>query len=109
MKKVMDSFMNEHEKNFDEFFFKHIELYVKDREDYIETGKIRHGLMKKYPRIMTLFDRDRVDEFTDEENEALLDVIRAESDRIIIERKEAFKLGFKEAFIFFKENGMLKI
>ena len=86
-----------------------IELYVKDREDYIETGKIRHGLMKKYPRIMTLFDRDRVDEFTDEENEALLDVIRAESDRITIERKEAFKLGFKEAFIFFKENGMLKI
>ena len=65
--------------------------------------------MKKYPRIMTLFDRDRVDEFTDEENEALLDVIRAESDRITIERKEAFKLGFKEAFIFFKENGMLKI
>ena len=31
MKKVMDSFMNEHEKNFDEFFFKHIELYVKDK------------------------------------------------------------------------------
>ena len=109
MKKVMDSFMNEYEKNFDEFFFKHTELYVKDREDYIETGKIRHDLMKKYPRIMTLFDRDRVDEFTDEENEALLDVIRAESDRITIERKEAFKLGFKEAFIFFKENGMLKI
>lgn len=109
MKKVMNSFMNEHEKNFDDFFYKHIELNVKDRQDYIEAEKTRHDLMEKYPRIMTLFDRDKVDEFSDEENEALLDVIRADSDRITIERKEAFKLGFKEAFIFFKENGMLKI
>ena len=33
MKNVMDSFMNEHDKNFDDFFYKHIELYVKDRQD----------------------------------------------------------------------------
>lgn len=58
---------------------------------------------------MELFDLYKVPSFTNEENKALLNIIRVESDRITIERKEAFKLGFKETFIFFKKQGMLNI
>ncbi len=109
MNKVLDSFFNEHEKSFDDYFYNHLHQNVKDREDYVKVEKTRCELMEKYPNLMELFDMDRVPSFTDEENEALLNTIRAESDRITIERKEAFKLGFKEAFIFFKEQGMLNI
>jgi len=109
MKKVLDSFLNEHDENFDEFFDRHIVEKVKDREDYIATRQIKRELMNKYPNIMGIFDMDRIPGLSEEENEAYLDVIRAEIDRIKIERKEAFKLGFKEAYIFFEEQGMLNI
>lgn len=107
--KLLESFLNAQDRDFDRFFYEHIEKNVKNREDYVEVEKIRHNLMEKYPRLMELFDRDKVSLFSEEENEALLDIVRAESDRHSIDRREAFKLGFKEAIIFFIEQGMLKI
>ena len=91
MNKVLDSFMNEENNNFNEFFrYKSKEL-LENREDYLE---IKDELPMNFDEKTT---------------EAFYDLIRLHGRIHILELREAFKMGAKEAYIFFEEQNMLNI
>ena len=62
----------------------------------------------KYPSVRELFEDEIAKGYTIEEQKAIEEIFRINDYRDIIERKECFKLGFKEAYIFFEEQEMLK-
>ena len=96
-------------KGFEEYFDRHRVDNLKNRSDYAELKDEEREIFEKYPAIRDLFENDIVEGFSKEEKEAVSREFSIESTRNRIERKEAFKLGFKEAYIFFEEMGMLNI
>ena len=45
----------------------------------------------------------------DEEENAIIEILKFQEEINLIELKEAFKLGFKEAYIYFESMDMLKV
>lgn len=109
MEKVLSSFMNDYENNFDQFFENHRHNKLLNREDYAKLMAEKRKIFEKYPKILHLLEDDFVDGFSEEERKALGETFSILYEIMQIERKEAFKLGFKEAYIFFEEQEMLNI
>jgi len=109
MKKVLNSFMNDYDSNFEEYFDQCRKNNLKNREDYAKLLSEKRKIFEKYPKVLHLFEDDIVDGFSEDEKAALGEVFSIQSGLSRIERKEAFKLGSKEAYIFFEEQGMLNI
>lgn len=109
MNKVLDSFMNEENNNFNEFFrYKSKEL-LENREDYLEIKKDIKVIYKKYPEIQSFIEDELPMNFDEKTTEAFYDLIRLHGRIHILELREAFKMGAKEAYIFFEEQNMLNI
>ena len=102
-------------KTIGEGFF---ENYKDDLCDYFEECKAKSLLKKpeylkklkrieeinaKYPNIKNFFDENEIVDFTKEEMEKILEYLNLKEDLYVIEEKEIFKLGFKEACIFLTE------
>lgn len=109
MEKVLNSFMNDYESNFEEYFDRHRINKLKNREDYAKLLSQKRKIFEKYPKVLHLFEDDLVEGFSEEEKDAMGEVFSIQSELSRIERKEAFKLGGKEAYIFFEEQDMLNI
>ncbi len=109
MEKVMNSFINEHKDAFNE----HFNFYVKDklsnREDYKGIMDKIHALYEKYPNLREFIEDEKPTSFNVEETDAFCEWLGLYDSLKIIELLEAFKLGGKEAYIFFEEQGMLNI
>ena len=109
MDKVLNSFINEHKDAFNE----HFNYYVKDkllnREDYKEITNKIHNLYEKYPNLREFIEDEKPTSFNVEETDAFCEWLGLYDSLKIIELLEAFKLGGKEAYIFFEEQGMLNI
>lgn len=109
MNKVLDSFMNEHESSFEDYFERQKVTKFLKRNDYKELMDKKREIYEKYPIVRELFEDSITDRFSKDEIEAIEEIFRINDYRDIIERKEAFKLGFKEAYIFFEEQEMLNV
>ena len=109
LKKLMDSFWNENGMNFTQYFEKHREENLLNREDYYELEKEYEDIANKYPNARSFLENENTCEFTLEEQKAILELIDLKEQIKVIELKEGYKLGFKEAYIFFEEMGMLYI
>ena len=109
MEKLMDSFWNENGMNFMQYFEKHREEELLNREDYHELEEEYKSIANQYPRAVDFFENENVGEMTEEEQNAILKLIDLREQIKVIELKEGYKLGFKEAYIFFEEMGMLNI
>lgn len=107
MKKLMQSFMNENENGFEGFFNQYEKKNLVEREDYANLQNQIDILMEQYPNIQYFLENDEIVELTKEEREAVLKVSYLREEIQTIELREAFKLGFKEAMIYFQEMGML--
>lgn len=107
MKELMNSFMNQYENGFEDFFEQQREENLLEREDYRDLQEQIKEFKEKYPKIQDFLENDQIVELTKEEKEAILEVDYLEGEMHVLELKEAFKLGFKEAMIYFKEMGML--
>ena len=109
MNKVLDSFMNEENNNFNEFFHYKSKKILEKREDYIEIKNGINEIYKKYPQLQGFYEDEIPMNFDKETMKAFYDLLRY-NDRIqILELREAFKMGAKEAYIFFEEQDMLNI
>ena len=109
MNKVLDSFMNEENNNINEYFHFKIKERLENREDYLEIKNQINEIYKKYPEIQS-FIEDGVPTNFDKEKTKCFYSLYGLLDRIhILELKEVFKLGAKEAYIFFEEQDMLNI
>lgn len=109
MEKVMNSFINEHKDAFNE----HFNFYVKDklsnREDCKGIMDKIQALYEKYPNLREFIEDEKPTSFNVEETDAFCELLGLYDSLKIIELLEAFKLGGKEAYIFFEEQGMLNI
>ena len=109
MEELCEGFFNEYSTDFYEYFDKHLVQNVIKKGDYKKIEDEISEIKKKYPNLITLLeDMDNVELTYDDEN-ALNDLLSLQRDLDIIELKEAFKLGFKEAYIYFESMDMLNI
>ena len=109
IKKVMDSFFNYEGNGFREYFYTRVKDNLNNREDYANTRKKISETKNEFPKVQDYSENKTILDMTDDEKDAVLRIISLEDDLRIIEEMEAFKLGFREAYIFFKEQGMLNI
>ena len=82
---------------------------LKDREDYQILNKKISELKYKYPNVRTFLEEKEPIDLRDDEQYAMLNVLDYETELDVIELKESFKLGFKEALIYLNNMGMLKL
>ena len=109
MQKVLDSFMNEVQNLFTEFFHKKTKGKLLDREDYLKLMAEKNEIYKEYPQLREFIEDEIPMNFGQKEVEAMYKVISIYEQVHLLELREAFKLGAKEAYIFFEEQGMLNI
>ena len=109
MNKVLDSFMNEENNNFNEFFHYKSKEILEKREDYLEIKKEKNKIYEKYPQLQEFIEDEIPMNFDEKTTEAFYDLIRLHGRIHILELREAFKMGAKEAYIFFEEQNMLNI
>ena len=109
MEKVMNSFINEHRDAFNEHFNYHVKDKLSNREDYKGIMNQIHDLYEKYPNLREFIEDEKPTSFNVEETDAFCEWLGLHDSLKIIELLEAFKLGGKEAYIFFEEQGMLNI
>ena len=109
MEELYEGFFNKYSTDFYEYFDKHIVENVINKGEYKSLEDEIKKIKNKYPNLVTLLeDREDVDlSYTDEK--ALNEILSLEREINIIELKEAFKLGVKEALIYFKSMNMLNI
>ena len=109
MDKVLNSFINEHKDAFNEFFNYHVKDKLSNREDYKEIWNKIHAIYDKYPKLQEFIEDEIPMNFGQAETDAFIELYNLYDSLKIIELLEAFKLGGKEAYIFFEEQGMLNI
>lgn len=69
---------------------------LKEREDYQKALLEIEKIKEKYPKVREFLEDDKISDFTKEENEAILKIIKLNNDATSIEVEEVFKLGIKE-------------
>ena len=109
MNKVLDSFMNEENNHFNEFFQKRIMKKLEKREDYLKIKADINAYYNKYPKLQEFIEDEIPMNFDHNTTEACYRVISLFNQIHLLEIREAFKLGAKEAYIFFEEQDMLNI
>lgn len=109
LEKLMNSFWNENGMNFMQYFEKHREEKLLNREDYHELEEQYKNIANQFPKALDFLENENVGGLTLEEQNAILELIDLKEQIKVIELKEGYKLGFKEAYIFFEEMGMLNI
>ena len=102
-------FFDEYTDNFMEYFEEHKMKTLKDREDYEKISNKILELENKYPNTQLYLEDDEIVNLNEKERKVVLEIIDLQDDITILEIKESFKLGIKEAYIYFKEMGMLNI
>lgn len=109
MEELYEDFFNKYSTDFYEYFDKHIVENVIKKGEYKRLEDEIKKIKNKYPNLVILLeDREDVDlSYTDEK--ALNEILSLEREINIIELKESFKLGFKEAYIYFESMNMLNI
>ncbi len=109
MDELYEGFFNKYSTDFYEYFDKHIVENVIKKGEYKRLEDEIKKIKNKYPNLVILLeDREYVDlSYTDEK--ALNEILSLEREINIIELKESFKLGFKEAYIYFESMNMLNI
>ena len=88
------------EDDFLEYLEVHKAQALKDREDYQTLNKKISELKYKYPNVRTFLEEKEPIDLRDDEQYAILNVLDYETELDVIELKESFKLGFKEALIY---------
>lgn len=108
--------MEELEKSFIERYNDDFLYYVDDnrydwmkREEYIEAERKKNRIYEDYPRVEKYIETSNIPRLNKQDLEALREYMDIERDIDIIEQKQIFKLGFREALLFFKEMGLLQI
>lgn len=109
MNKKLDSFINEYKDAFDEYYNTKVMIKLEKREDFKQIHDKIDEIFKKYPKLKDFVCDEKPASFNQEETDAFAEIYNLYDCLKIIELLEAFKLGGKEALVFFKEQEMLNI
>ena len=106
MKKFNNSLFNQYTESFIEYFEEYKVKKLLKRSDYKEILQKIANIKNKYPQIRKILEDFEIIDITDKEKEMILEILNLEEELRTIELKEAFKLGLKEAYIYFDEMDM---
>ena len=109
MEELYEGFFNEYSTDFYEYFDRHLVQNVIKKGEYKEISDKIKNIKKQYPNLVLLLEEQENVELSFKEENVLNEIISLERKLNMIELKEAFKLGFKEAYIYFESMNMLNI
>lgn len=113
MRKLNEEFFNHHTDEWSDYFTDYFEnqrvMRIMLGSEYKKINKAICEIKNKYPNVVTLLEDGENVKLNDEEENAIIEILKLQEEINMIELKESFKLGFKEAYIYFKSMDMLKI
>ncbi|MBR3255535.1 MAG: hypothetical protein IKF97_04905 [Clostridia bacterium] len=110
MEQLQESFFNKYSDDFLGFIQDYTKNKLESREDYKSIKEKITKIKEDNPKLRLLDDTiedDAILEFNHSEKNYLIKMMMLDDELQEIEKKEIFKLGFKEALIFFNEMGFL--
>lgn len=91
-----DSFFNNYIVDFIDYFEKQKSENLSKRADYKELINKMEEIKNKYPKARAFIEDEKINELTQEEMKAVLEIVGIDKDLQALEVEEAFKLGLKE-------------
>ncbi len=107
MEELYEGFFNEYSTDFYEYFDKHLVKNVIKKGEYKEIEDEIKAIKNKNPNMVAILEDKENVNLTREDVKKLNEILSLERELNIIELKESFKLGFKEAYIYFESMNML--
>lgn len=104
-----EGFFNEYNTDFEEYFENHRFNKILQIPKYKDFNKKICRIKEGHPNVIAFLEDNELTDLDKEDKEAILKIIELHDELIKIEIKEAFKLGFKEAYIYFESMDMLSI
>lgn len=109
MEELYKGFFNEFDTDFYEYFDQHLVKNVVKKGEYKRIKDEIKKIKDKYPNLILFLEEQEGVELSIKEMEKLNEILSLQRELEIIEIKESFKLGFKEAYIYFESMDMIKI
>ena len=112
MKQLQESFFNKYSDDFLGFIQDYTKNKLENREDYKSVKERLKRIKDDNPKLRLLDDTiedNATLELNYLEKNNLIKMMMLDDELQEIEKKEIFKLGFKEALIFFNEMGLLDL
>lgn len=109
MEELCEGFFDEYSTDFYEYFDKHLVKNVIKKGEYKEIEDEIKEIKNKNPNLVAILEDKENVSLTREDVKNLNKILSLERELNIIELKESFKLGFKEAYIYFESMNMLSI
>ena len=109
MEKLLNSFMNENDMSFNEFFENHKMKHLEVREDYFKLKEYKREIYKKYPELQHFIEDNKCITFNEELLDAFNKLVYISSNMDKLELKEAYKLGARDCYIFMEDTDMIAI
>lgn len=107
--KIEKSFLDEYSDDFNEYIDNNrLSRWCKIPE-YKELYDKISSIKLKYPKVIKFLEDRNFDTLSNEELQAVRDILILEHQIDSIEEKEIFKLGMKENYIYLQNMDMLKI
>lgn len=69
---------------------------LKENEEYKKVTKGIEEIKNKFPKVRNFIENDEITEFTQEEMQAILNIIALHDDRAMYEADEMLKIGLRE-------------
>lgn len=109
MKKLDEGFFEQYTDDFADYFENQRVMRIMLGTEYKKINKAICEIKNKYPNVVALLEDGEKTKLNDEEENAIIEILKFQEEINLIELKEAFKLGFKEAYIYFESMDMLEI
>ena len=113
LEKLNEEFLNQYTDNwadsFEDYFENQRVSRIRLRHEYKEIEKAICEIKDKHTKVINFLEDEEIVKLNDEEEKAIIEILNLQEEINMIELKESFKLGFKEAYIYFKSMDMLKI
>ena len=109
MEKLDEGFFDQYTDDFADYFENQRVMRIMLGSEYKKINKAICEIKYKHPNVTNFLEDEEIVKLNDEEEKAIIEILNLQEEINIIELKESFKLGFKEAYIYFKSMDMLKI
>lgn len=102
--KVDSIFLDKYDDDFLEYLEENKMKNLSKQEKFKKLEKKEKKLKNKYPNISKFLGNKENIKLSVEEQKAILEILNLYEEKDVLEQKECFKLGFKEATILLKGN-----
>ena len=108
-KEILNQYTDDWADYFIDYFENQRVSRIRLKEEYKKIEKTICEIKDKHPNVTNFLEDEEIVKLNDEEEKAIIEILKLQEEIKEIELKEAFKLGVKEAYIYFESMDMLKI